>query len=417
MIIAEAGYRIQDYFHIKQAEFLAFYEHGILNTGNKIWLSRSKLTDSGGFLEEPQIEEKLQSLGWIIFHPQEHTVSEQLAILASAHRVAGIEGSAFHIVALFKQFQGQIDIFIRGKQLNGNYRTIANRKNFKQYEHVIEKSCVKNPASSRALWSVSNVSNIINLLTTSKDNFMSNSFDNDASKTVKIIPGTHSPRRINKLLESCNGNRYLEIGVAEGKTFFNVNSKEKVAVDPHFRFEYITRTTKDIRFYEMTSDDFFCKDLEKGRFDIIMVDGLHTFEQTFRDFCASLSLAHDRTIWLIDDTVPNDVFSAIPNQREAISFRKKFGGKSNAWHGDVFKVIFAINDFFPCFQYRTISTDGNSQTIVWRASRPNFQPKFNSLEKISRLDFFDLHQNFNLMNARTEEEVLDEINEIFQKMT
>ena len=31
-------------------------------------------------------------------------------------------------------------------------------------------------------------------------------------------------------------NRYLEVGVAKGDTFFNVNAREKHAVDPRFRF-------------------------------------------------------------------------------------------------------------------------------------------------------------------------------------
>ncbi|NEP71306.1 MAG: class I SAM-dependent methyltransferase [Okeania sp. SIO2G4] len=50
-------------------------------------------------------------------------------------------------------------------------------------------------------------------------------------------------------------------------------------------------------FLEVSSDEFFrsyAKEFES--FDLIYLDGLHTFEQTFRDFCAFLAVAHSKTI-------------------------------------------------------------------------------------------------------------------------
>jgi hypothetical protein len=75
-----------------------------------------------------------------------------------------------------------------------------------------------------------------------------------------------------------------------------------------------------------------------------------------------------------------------------------------AWHGDVFKVVFYIHDFWPSLNYRTIVGSGNAQTLVWRANALSRAPRFNDLERISRLTYFDLQANFDVMQAVTEGE-------------
>ena len=142
------------------------------------------------------------------------------------------------------------------------------------------------------------------------------------------------------------------------------------------------------------------------KYDIVFLDGLHKFEQTFRDFCNSQSHCHDRTVWMIDDVHPNDVFSAHPDQKLAYRFRTLHGKQGRAWHGDVFKLVFAIHDFFPNLSYRTISDGGNPQTVVVRRARKDFRPRLGDLEKISRLTYYDFIENRDLLNLATEEEVL-----------
>lgn len=121
------------------------------------------------------------------------------------------------------------------------------------------------------------------------------------------------------------------------------------------------------------------------------------FEQTFRDFCCSLSCAHADSAFVIDDTVPNDVYSALPDETDTRRFRRETGSSNTAWHGDVFKIVFAVHDFFQNLSYCTINTGGNPQTLVWRRQRHEFNPKFSSLEAISRLSYFDLRKNLNIM--------------------
>ena len=219
------------------------------------------------------------------------------------------------------------------------------------------------------------------------------------------MPGTHSSRRINAIASQMRARSYLEIGVARGRTFLAVDIPEKSAVDPRFAFDWKPHQTDKVRFYDMESDRYFTGH-GKGGFDIVMLDGLHVFEQTFRDFCNTLLVTHDRSLILIDDTVPVDIYSAWPDADEAIAARKAGGGSGAAWHGDIFKMVLVIHDFFPMLSYCTIGTEGNPQTLVWRERRSDFQPRFNSLETIGRMGWFELHRNMDLMRLVPEDEAL-----------
>lgn len=217
----------------------------------------------------------------------------------------------------------------------------------------------------------------------------------------------HSARRINYLAAKLAAENYLEVGVCTGRTFFEVNVNRKVAVDPKFRFEFAQHQSDSISFFEVTSDRYFVEYAGAEKFDIIFLDGLHTFEQTFRDFCNSLSHCHDRTVWIIDDTFPSDVYSAIKDPSKSIQARKNAGGQGETWHGDVFKTVFAVHDFFPSFSYCTIMAKDNPQTLIWKQPRKDFQPMFNNLETISRLNYFDFTENSPIFNQVAEEEGLD----------
>jgi len=226
------------------------------------------------------------------------------------------------------------------------------------------------------------------------------------ASTTALVPN-HSARRINFIASKLASEKYLEIGVRRGKTFLGVDIKNKVAVDPNFIFAFAQYQSTSIKFFEMTSDEFFLEHAVEDKFDIIFLDGLHTFEQTFRDFCNSLAHCHERTIWVIDDTVPRDVYSTLTDHAKAVEARKNAGGRGNAWHGDIFKVVFAIHDFFPSFSFCTLTTNGNPQTLFWKKPQKDFQPKFNNLETISRLNYFDFIENIHVLNLMTEEEGLN----------
>lgn len=109
---------------------------------------------------------------------------------------------------------------------------------------------------------------------------------------------------------------------------------------------------------------------------------------------------------LIDDTIPNDVYSAIPDVAKCMRYRKAAGLGGNCWHGDVFKMVFYIHDFWPGLNFRTIVGSGNPQTLVWHSRNARRRPALNNLERISRLTYFDLQEYLHIMQIVSEDEAI-----------
>lgn len=86
------------------------------------------------------------------------------------------------------------------------------------------------------------------------------------------------------LLDHFEAPDYLEVGVADGATFLPLRAAEKVAVDPAFRFD-ITAAALDHPhsvFHALPSVEYFGQAAGSQRFDVIYLDGLHTFANTAR---------------------------------------------------------------------------------------------------------------------------------------
>ena len=188
----------------------------------------------------------------------------------------------------------------------------------------------------------------------------------------------------------------------------------KVAVDPCFIFNTLEHKKGGTYFLEITSDSFFKKmdsgDLsfvendstERNKFDIIFIDGYHTFEQSLKDFENSLRYSHEKTIWLIDDTVPSDAYSALPDPKMSRYKRKLAGLERGDWHGDVYKTIFAIHDNHPDISYCTLM-GGNPQTVLWKAPKSERTPIFSSNSEINATNYFDMIQHGKLIMPVSDE--------------
>jgi hypothetical protein len=211
---------------------------------------------------------------------------------------------------------------------------------------------------------------------------------------------------MNILAENLQAKKYLEIGVNYGATFRNVNAAYKVGVDPKFRFEIADLRSESVVFFEGTSDEFFSQ-TTGCKFDLIFIDGLHIFEQALRDFTNSFSLSHEKTVWVIDDTIPSDVYSSLRSYAKAVKFRGLSGSDERSWHGDVYKVVMFIHDYLPSFNYATIKENGNPQTLVWKERRKEFLPLFSTLKKITDMDYFDFIEHVEVMKVMAESAALD----------
>src|SRR5579871_460305 len=123
---------------------------------------------------------------------------------------------------------------------------------------------------------------------------------------------------VNLLLNGFNDPAYLEIGCGPDLVFNSIPAQNKKGVDPYLG--------GNIR---KTSDDFFKEN--KSRFDVIFIDGMHTYEQVRKDVINSInSLNHGGWIALHDMLPRNWIEHHIP----IIS--------QGAWTGDVWKVAFEL---------------------------------------------------------------------------
>jgi len=126
---------------------------------------------------------------------------------------------------------------------------------------------------------------------------------------------------INSLINKHGYDDYLEIGVntpsQPGWNWNGLNVKSKIGVDPNVDHEGV---------FKMTSDEFFEK-MTQHYYDIVFVDGLHIFEQAYRDIMNSLKWLSPNGAIVVHDCNP---VTEITQRRERAS---------DAWHGDVWKAI------------------------------------------------------------------------------
>ncbi len=111
---------------------------------------------------------------------------------------------------------------------------------------------------------------------------------------------------------------YLEIGCDRDEVFHSIPCNNKTGVDPN--------RGGTLR---LTSDQFFSQNSDK--FDVIFIDGLHTYGQVHKDVANSISALKPGGWVLLHDLLPNHWVEAhVP--------RIAMG----SWTGDVWKVAFEL---------------------------------------------------------------------------
>jgi len=119
---------------------------------------------------------------------------------------------------------------------------------------------------------------------------------------------------IEYLIKKNNYTNYLEIGCDQNQLFSKVLIENKIGVDPV--------SGGNIR---KTSDDFFKENVNK--FDIVFIDGLHTYEQVKKDILNSVNFLNENGIILVHDCMPDSLGKqAVPRYKMQ-------------WNGDVWKAI------------------------------------------------------------------------------
>ena len=192
---------------------------------------------------------------------------------------------------------------------------------------------------------------------------------------------------VQQLLSLYKFSNYLEIGVNRGVTFREVVAKRKVAVDPEFLFD-VPESNKNDAYYEVTSDEYFGNTELKETFNVVYLDGLHTFEQTLRDFTNAIEVISNNGCILIDDIRPNSYHASLPSQKLGVLLRTKLGlgDKDKSWMGDTYRLLFFIQTFFQQYSYATVA-DNHGQLVVWKKLRPVSKIVERKVEELGRYPF------------------------------
>jgi hypothetical protein len=224
------------------------------------------------------------------------------------------------------------------------------------------------------------------------------------------LSGNHSSRRLNQIAEYMNSaSTYLEIGVADGSTLEAVKLPFKWGVDPQPTFNHYL-LPEGCRFSVATSDVFFEEISNVIKFDLIFLDGLHHWEQTYKDLVNSFSHANQQTIILMDDVIPSDEFSSWRNSGEAVAARLAAGGSNYNWHGDTYKVLIALKDYHPELEWCVINEEPNPQAIIWKKKDQDVVQclaPFNSYDSVNYADVFVDGSPPTYFNCVSENEALD----------
>lgn len=160
-------------------------------------------------------------------------------------------------------------------------------------------------------------------------------------------------QRIHKLLAPAT---YLEIGVAQGYALALARPPTiAIGVDPVPTVVRALQTPTYI--FPEPSDDFFAADrlgpVLMGRpLEFVFIDGLHSFEQAFRDLINVEKYATGETVVAFHDAVPLD---------EATQSREQL---TRFWTGDVWRVVLALREYRPDLEIFTIPASPSGLVVV-----------------------------------------------------
>ena len=152
---------------------------------------------------------------------------------------------------------------------------------------------------------------------------------------------------IQRIIDAKDAANYLEIGVQYGANFFRIRARKKIAVDPKFSFcNFRTlilslkyNRSKSSAYFKCTSDSYFSHPLPAAPFDVVFIDGLHTYEQSLKDVNNALEQLNDGGVIILHDCNPSTEAEAYPAQSWKNAAKLKLPGWTGDWCGDVWKTV------------------------------------------------------------------------------
>ncbi len=173
---------------------------------------------------------------------------------------------------------------------------------------------------------------------------------------------------IQNIIEVKKYKHYLEIGCDKDENFSKIKIEKKTGVDP------LRGGT-----LRMTSDQFFLQNDKK--YDLVFLDGLHTYEQTIKDIKNSVNCLNPNGIIIIHDCLPKKIWNQI--------VPRIYGH----WNGDVWKAIVHIRTLNDLDTYTCIADHGLG--IIFKRKNKNLLSlNTKSFKDLKFSEYFNNHQKF-----------------------
>lgn len=209
---------------------------------------------------------------------------------------------------------------------------------------------------------------------------------------------------IQQIFDKTNFSSYLEIGCQYGKSFLPMKCKHKMAVDPMFaipfwrKLKWLIKHPNNIynKYFEETSDAFFInrKDyLEKSApIDIVLVDGLHTYEAALKDVLNSLKYLNKQGVIIMHDCFPPHKAAALPTKDFPTDEEQKVEGWTGDWCGDVWKsIVYLRRNFSDSLEVCVINTDYGLGVVRIKKQIDNWFPINQKLfDEIDQIDYDEM---------------------------
>jgi len=207
---------------------------------------------------------------------------------------------------------------------------------------------------------------------------------------------------IDKLKKNKQKVNYLEIGVQRGFCFFQIKADMKIAVDPAFVIDFEVKeeayrmnpSNKNNVFFELTSNEFFDQQQEFlvhiGGLDVVLIDGLHLYEQVLLDVEHCLKYLNPNGVLILHDCNPMFKAGAIRGYSPIEIAKANPLGWNGTWHGDVWKAIVRLRSERPDLNVQVIDCDFGIGLV--RKGFPENMLYF-SPDEINALNYEDLELN------------------------
>ena len=188
---------------------------------------------------------------------------------------------------------------------------------------------------------------------------------------------------IQQIIDKQNYKNYLEIGCDNDENFSKISIENKIGVDP------LKGGTLRI-----TSDEFFKRN--KDNFDIIFLDGLHTYQQTIKDIDNSLKFLKEEGVIFVHDCLPKKIWNQV--------VPRLYGH----WNGDVWKAIVHSRTYENVDTY-TLEADHGLGIIFKRKNRNPLKTKIKDFKNLKFSQYYKRHKE--LMNTIS----VKQLDKIFSK--